>query len=167
MDSHGSVHGDQQHAEQSGGAAYSVKDLQSEIAKKIEWLKCNNGSTLHPDWITGAVLSDHQDIHGADRDFYACCTRLEVRNETRRQLNRYRAKAEAEPDEQLTLEGFNRLQEYYLVDRDETQVAVRIDNLSDEEIDAKAVEYESMGRGCFEHAQELYRYKELRLAGVA
>lgn len=152
---------------QGSVGAYSIKDLQEEIAKKIEWLQRNNGATLHPDWITNAVIADHPHISGEDKDFYTCCSRAEVRNETRRQLNRYRAKPDAEPDPQLTLEGFDRLQQYYLVDRDETQVAVRIDQLTDEEIYAKAAEYEAMGRGCFQHAQELYRYVELRRAGAA
>lgn len=148
-------------------SGYSTKDLQAEIARKIEWLKYNNGATLHPDWITQQVLSDHPDITGADKEFYTCCSRAQVREETRRQLNRYRAKAEAEPDSQLTLDGFTRLQQYYLVDRDQTQVAVRVDDLTDDEIDEKVDELQGMGRGCFEHADELLRFKELRLVGAA
>lgn len=58
--------------------------------------------------------------------------------------------------------GFERLQTHYLVERDEERVAVRIDHLTDEEIEAKAKEQETMGRACFQHADELRRYGDLR-----
>lgn len=140
---------------------YSFAEVQREIAAKIEWLKDNNGPVLHPDWITQAVMADHADVDGKDADFHLCCSRAQVRNEVRQQLNKFKPQ-ETPTATQLVLEGFERLQHYYLVPRDGEQVAVRIDELSDEEIDAKAEEQETMGRACFQHADELRRYKDLR-----
>lgn len=144
---------------------YSFTDLQREIAAKIEWLRDNNGPTLHPDWITQAVMADHPDISGPDADFYACGARVSIRKEVREQINKLEA-PESKLNRQLTLEGFERLQQYYVVKRDNEQVAVRIDHLTDAEIDAKADEYEAMGRSLLQHSDELRRYKTLRRADI-
>lgn len=144
------------------GYEYTLADLQNEIAAKVEWLRENNGRTLHPDWITTAVLADHPDVYGEDRAFYARCTRQTVREETRRALNKYKVVADQQADAQLVLPGFTRLQKYYLVDRDQTQVAVRVDDLTDAEIDAKVAELRGMAAGCLEHVDELLRYRDRR-----
>jgi hypothetical protein len=150
---------------------YSQKDLQTEISAKIDWLMKNNGRTLHPEWICQAVMSDHTDIAGRDADFHLCCSRLSVRKEVTQVLNRI-DKDERDPRdpkrrEQLTLEGFDFVHKYYVVPRKESDgiielIAVRVDDLTDEEIDRKADEYEAMGRTCMLHADELRRYKALR-----
>lgn len=146
----------------TGVAIYSTKDLIAEIAKKIEWLQRNNGHTLHPDWIANAVVTDHPDIRGEDSDFYVCCARSDVRNEVRRQLGKFKVKADKESDAQLVMEGFERLQKYYLVTMDEEQVAVRIELMTDEQLEEKEREYMAMGDGCYKHADEIRRYRERR-----
>lgn len=144
---------------------YSFGDLQREIGAKIEWLKDNNGPVLHPDWITQAILADHQEIDGKDADFHLCCSRMSVRKEVREQLNKF--KPEASPSErQLVLDGFEHLQQYYVVTRDKEQVAVRVDALTDSELDQKANELDGMGRACLNHADEIRRYKDLRRASL-
>jgi hypothetical protein len=144
----------------SGGLTlYSFKELQDEISAKIEWLRQNNGKTLHPDWITQAVMSDHSDISGRDTDFHLCCSRLSVRKEVTQQINKVGANT---PDNQLKLDGFDHLQQYYVVARDSERVAVRIDDLTKAEVESKALEYESMGRACMQHADELRRYLSIR-----
>jgi hypothetical protein len=140
---------------------YSLKDLQLEITAKIEWLKQHNGETLHPDWITQAIMSDHEDIEGKDREFHRCCSRLSVRKEVTQQINKIEPMRRGEIN-QLTLEGFDYLQEYYVVARDKELVGVRLDRMTDDEIESKALEYESMARACWMHANELRRYRESR-----
>lgn len=142
---------------------YSFTELQREIGTKIEWLKDNNGPVLHPEWITQAIMSDHADISGKDADFHVCCSRLSVRKEVTQQLNR----TESTPTtKQLILDGFEHLQHYYVVARDDERVAVRVDHMTDTELDQKAAEYDSMGRACLQHADELRRYKEVRRESV-
>lgn len=138
---------------------YSLSDLQQEIGAKIEYLKDHNGPVLHPDWIAQAIFADHDKIEGKDADFYKACAWTTVRREVRQQINQTESKPNTR---QLTLEGFEHLQHYYVVTRDKEQVAVRVDELTDTEIEAKAGEYDSMGRACLSHADELRRYKELR-----
>ena len=140
---------------------YAYADLQREIGAKIEWLRDNNGPTLHPDWITQAVMGDHEDITGKDADFHLCCSRVSIRKEVREQINKLDL-PETKTNRQLSLEGFEHLQQYYVVKRDHEQVAVRIDALTDSEIEVKAGEYDSMGRSLLQHADELRRYKDLR-----
>lgn len=142
---------------------YSFTDLQREISAKIEWLRDNNGPTLHPDWVTQAILSDHSDITGKDADFHLCCSRISIRKEVREQINKLDA-PESKINKQLSLEGFEHLQQYYVVKRDGEQVAVRVDHLTDAEIETKAREYEAMGRSLLSHADELIRYRALRRA---
>lgn len=138
---------------------YSISDLQTEIGSKIEYLREHNGPVLHPDWISQAIFADHPNIKGQDADFYKCCAWTTVRREVRQQINQ----AESDPKKrQLSLEGFEHLQDYYVITRDKEQVAVRVDELTDTEIESKATEYDSMDRACLAHADELRRYKDLR-----
>lgn len=147
--------------------AYNLGDLQSEIEHKIESLKAKRPAQMPPDWITHAILADHPDVEGADADFYRCCSHVTVRKLVREQLNRTDAAAATAKSPQLVLEGFEHLQHYYMVTRKREQISVRIDLCTDEEIEAKIREYESMGRACLSHADELRRYLDLRRSGVA
>lgn len=141
---------------------YSFALVQREIAAKIDGLRESQHAVLHPDWIATAIMADHPDVDGEDADFHLCCSRAQVRNEVRVQLNKLKPDAELGAPTQLVIEGFARLQHYYSVPRDGVQLAVRIDALTDLEIEAKAQEQETMGRACLEHADELRRYRELR-----
>lgn len=144
---------------------YTIDELDKEIDGKIAWLQERNGQVASPEWITTAVLHDHPDVEGADADFYLCCSRNSIRSQVRRRLNRFRVESN-EPSNQLELEGFNRLQQYYLVARDGEQQAVRIDSLTDREIDEKVRELLQMAAGCQQHVDELLRYRSRRQAGL-
>lgn len=142
---------------------YSFSDVQREIGAKIQWLIKNNGSVLHPQFIAHSVASDHPDVDGADADFYKCCSFAKLRDEVRQQINRMKVKTEQEDgSEQLVMPGFEHLQQRYFVDRDGENCIVKINEMSDDEIEAKAQEREAMGRACYAHADELRRYRELR-----
>jgi hypothetical protein len=137
---------------------YSFNQLQQEISAKIESLMSKNDAVLNPAWIAQAVMQDHPDVFGSDADFYTCCARLSVRKEVTQQLN----KTEASDKNQLALDGFENLQQYYIVDRAGERVSVRIDRLTDAELDQKCLEYKAMGKTCIKHARDLQRYKESR-----
>lgn len=141
---------------------YESKDLSNEISAKLEWLRKHNGEVLHPEWVTKSVLDDHKEIHGEDADFFLYNARVNVRNEVRKQLNKY--KLGTEIDRQLILPGFKRVQEYYLVKRDGEQCAVHVACLTHLEIAAKRAELRTMSEGCLEHEEELGRYAETRLS---
>ena len=139
---------------------YSPTDLKQEIAAKIEWLQANNGRILHPDAITDALMGDHAAISGEDADFHTCCSRSTVRDEVRRMLNRFDIKAEDRVDPQIILAGFERLQCYYMTIRAGDRVAVRVDDMTAEELDAKEAELDAIAAGCMLHKGEIRRYRE-------
>lgn len=143
---------------------YSFADAQREISAKIQWLIENNGSVLHPRFIAHSVVSDHPDVNGEDADFYKVVSYEKLRDEVRQQINRMKVKTDDEQDsqQQLLMPGFDYLQRRYFVPRDGETCIVKIEEMSDEEIEAKAKEREAMGRACFAHADELRRYRELR-----
>ncbi len=138
---------------------YSFHDLKKEIAKKIEWLQHNNGTEMHPTWITEAIMKDHPDVNGVDADFHLCASRHSVRQEVTKQINKVESDM---PENQLKLEGFEYLQEWYVILRGEDRVAVRIENMSIAEGRQKAMEYRKMGDSCYAHANEIDRYFERR-----
>lgn len=141
---------------------YSLKELTAEVDVIIDRLQSEDAPRIHPDWITQEVMGAHQGIEGEDCDFYLCTGRAAVRDAVRARLNRFKASPEVETDRQLVLEGYERLQRHYLVNEDETQVAVHIEMLSDDQLLQKASEYRAMGKGCFEHANEIDRYLNTR-----
>lgn len=140
---------------------YSLKDLTQEIEELVEERR-QCGGDLHPDWLTQEILSRHSDITGADADFYQCCARGEVRDAVRQRVNRYKAKPELSPDPQLVLDGFERLQERYLIEVDGVQVARLVHDMSHAQLSAKAAELRGMGAGCYQHADEIERYLSQR-----
>lgn len=145
---------------------YTMSDLTAEIEGVIEDLERNQASRLDRDWITQQVISQHPDVEGDDADFYACITREKVRDAVRSRLNRYKAKAEVSPDPQLILAGFERLQRYYAFEDGQQQVAIRIEDMTDAQLEAKERELMAMGAGCYQHADELRRYRDKRKAAA-
>lgn len=138
---------------------YSYPRLKHEIAVKVEAALARNVRQLHPDWIAQAVMNDHSKITGEDAAFYRFCSRQLVRDEVRLAINKSQS---TQPVQQLTLPGMKHLQHYYVVERKGEQVAVRLDRLTDEEIERKAHDYDRLARACSEHADELRRYGKLR-----
>jgi hypothetical protein len=137
---------------------FTPAQLTQEIEKVIERFEAEKSRALHPEWITQAVVDLHLSIEGADTDFWRLCGRAEIRNKVGARLNRYKIKPEVEADAQITLAGFERLQQRYQVTEDGEQVAIRIQDLTRAQRRAKWQELEAMGAGCYQHAEEMKRY---------
>jgi hypothetical protein len=143
---------------------YTPKKLDSEIEYKIEEME-----TLHPDqdiqadWVAQAIMLDHPlPVPIGEDGFHHYTEYRTVREHVRRVMSRYDVKASPEPDRQLVLPGCERVQTHYLVDRGGQQCMVSVNRMTDKEIDDKAAELVSMGMGCYQHSEELLRYKEKR-----
>lgn len=93
----------------------------SEVVRKhiLRWIEDGKGAEeLDPNHGTVEIMAGHPDIEGADALFYIPPTRDAVRNEYHRQAKKFKnPRPDLEPDPQLTLEGFKRLQKAYLIDR--------------------------------------------------
>lgn len=144
---------------------YSQSDLFVEVCKIIDDT-VDKGQQTQASWIATSVITKHPEITGNDSDFYTLCAREHVRDTVRSALRRYKPQA-GDSDPNLVLPGFKRLLKAYPIEREGDQVIVPIDQLSDPELDAKINELRAMGEGCFEHADELTRYKGQRKTPTA
>lgn len=116
-------------------------------------------------WIKTAVLDKHPGLSGADRAWYHFCASGHVEDAVRNALRKFKD-TEDEPDRQMLLPGHERLQKAYLTDRNEESTLVPIDQMTSQELLAKAKVYRKLGRGCYQHADELERYAEDRRAAA-
>lgn len=128
------------------------------IADKIE-----AGEVVVIDWLTHEIIAGKDGIEGPDTEFYRVCAFIHVKDVVRRCVGKYDSKPAT--DRQLTLPGFDHLQVAYTVMRHGDIVLVPVDQLTNEEIEARALEYEAMAEGCRAHARELRSYRRERTSG--
>jgi hypothetical protein len=155
---------------------YGPNDLVREISRTIQDA-LDRDVTMPAPFIQAEVMRQHilptfEGEYRSHRGFYLFCANAHVRNEVHKVLKRFKA---PEPlDRELTLPGFKFLQKGYLVKRQHRvrrkgkmvyvtqETLVPVNQLSDEELETKALDYEAMADGCRRHAAELRRYKRER-----
>lgn len=146
--------------------------LQTEINEAIDAL-IRERKKVVPQWVTHSICMAHRaglKGTGDDRDFWEYCTYAKVRQEITRVINKRGATQGADPrtsGHQLVLVGFERhlLQDMYVVTRDGVEIGVPIvgpDAITDDELDAKAAQYDTMAATTRAHADELRRFKVWR-----
>ena len=141
----------------------SKTDVTSEIRKMVAD-KIDAGVIVRVEWLTTEILSMKSDISGDDADFYVACGVDFIKDTVKRCVGQYQPRATAAADRQIVMEGFDFMQKAYTLERDGETVLVPVDLLSDDEIEARATEYEAMARGCIAHAKELRAYRRSRAA---
>lgn len=107
------------------------------------------------------VMADHSAIEGDDADFYLVCTRARVKEIVTKVIGKFSPKEDV-ADRQLVLDGFQHLQIAYTLERQGQTVLVPVDQCSEIELIARAVEYEDMAAGCRAHAREIREYVSAR-----
>jgi hypothetical protein len=149
--------------------SYSLSDLEKEIIKTIEAEKLAGNDRIPADWVAHAVMAAHPRITGEDKDFYTVCSYRTVRESTRKVMSDYR-KGEAKHDTQMTMEGFEFLQTYYVIagqkdeDGQSAQVQVHVNSMTFDELTLKAMEHDSFARGHARHRDEIYRFRDAKFA---
>jgi len=162
----------------------SIADLTVEI-KAIITKGIGKGKAMPAPWIVTAVLAKHPVVYDPDKigtkkcdSDYAELARHELaKMHVRRVLRLFK---KPEPEDIPKLPGFERLLTAYLIVRDEkpdgadddadelsTSMIVPIEQMTDDELKAKAAEYRAIGKGCYEHADELDRYTRERKKAAA
>jgi hypothetical protein len=141
---------------------YSSKQLNSEIDVRICDLTESGVRLISAKALAMDIVARHSAIVGDDVDFYSHCSLEHVENKVRLAFNRFKLKPEGElsPDPQMTLPGFKRVQRFYAVERESDHQIIAIEDLTRAEIVGKVEELRAMGRGCYEHADELERYAQ-------
>jgi len=152
--------------------SYSLSDLESEIVDTIERERSAGNPGIPADWVAHAVMASHPHITGEDKDFYTVCSYRTVRETTRRVMSKYQ-KGEAQTDTQMTMEGFEFLQTYYVVtgpkgeDGNGIQVMVHVDAMTYEQLTEKALEHDAFARGHGRHRDEIYRFRDSKFGDVS
>ena len=130
--------------------------ISSLVAEKID-----AGQVVNQDWTVTEILNSYDDIEGGDKDFYIVAARHWVNGEVKSVIGKYDPTPEKDGD-QLVLDGFEYLQKAYPILRGALRQLVPVDQITDDEWDTKAFEYEKMGDGCYAHAAEIRMYKNSR-----
>lgn len=136
------------------------REVREYIARKIE-----DGIVVNVDWLAHEIVANKNRISGEDLEFYTVCAFDKVRDIVKRCVGKYDAKPTT--DAQLVLDGFEHLQVAYTVERSGQVVLVPVNQLTDEEIEHRAAEYEKMAVGCRAHARELREYRRARASRAA
>ncbi len=132
-----------------------TKEVRIFVAEKL-----GNGEIVGVKWLANEMIQRKPDIQGDDCDFYIGCAHGHLSRIIKKVIGKYEP-TEAH-DEQLTLDGFERLQTGYPVERDGERVLVPTPQCTDEELLTRASEHREMARGNMRHAQELEDYVKLR-----
>jgi hypothetical protein len=141
--------------------------LNTEIDKELDRLGALK-QAWRPAFVTQAICLPHLEglAEGEHKNFWLHCGYEKTRAAVTRRINRRAADIvdddlQAEP----LLPGYEHLHTYYLVRRRGDDIAVHVDDLTDDEIDQKIARIQKMGRSCFAHASEFKRYKRERAVG--
>ena len=142
------------------------EQLKIEIEQMLDSLK-EERRPWEANWITVAICKNHENglaENGEDVEFWRYCGQTACREAVRRCINKRAGDRPQQDDGQLVLPGWDHLQAYYMVRRDEEDIGISVFNLTDNEIQEKEALYRKMGEGCFAHARELARFKSQREA---
>lgn len=140
--------------------------LNAEIDKELDRLGVLK-QAWRPTFLTHAICSQHIEglADGEHKDFWLHCGYEKTRAAVTRRINKRAADVIAPDDEsQPRLPGYEHLHIYYIVRRNGDDIAVHVDDLTDEEIDQKIARIQEMGRTCFAHARDFRRFKRERAA---
>lgn len=129
-----------------------LENIRSDVRAFID-SKIDNGETVLVSWVAHQIVNERSGIEGDDADFYRACAYEIIAKVAKECVGKYAPKIQS--DDQLVMDGFEYAQKAYPIERDGERVLVPTDQLSAEELDARADEYERMGRGCMKHAKEL------------
>ena len=151
---------------------YHDGQLRQEINIVLDRLQ-TNGEAMRPQWVAHEVCDSHRrglvnDSESIDVAFWTYTGYFAARKLATQCINDRDASVSGQERLQplLPYDGFSRteLQDYYVVTRDDEDIAVPTRDLTDEEIHQKIALYRRNAYRLNAHADELERYKEWRRA---
>lgn len=116
-------------------------------------------------WVAHHILESHDSgtyESDADQLFWRSTSYETVRKRVTQAINNRAGDREVPNDEQIMLPGWERLQAYYVVERNGDQVGLPVWDLTDDELDKKSCLYRSFATANMKHADEIDQFKELR-----
>lgn len=146
----------------------NAKDIRHEVLALVRD-NLEREEPMPADWLVHAIVGGHDEIEGPDAEWHAVTAFMAIRSEVRHSLHlcaesppRMRRAAGQDFDDEAQGELFDRLQPAYLVKRGKQMWLVPLSKMTDEELTAKADEYDRFGRGAMQHANQLRRYRDTR-----
>lgn len=137
--------------------------IKTAIEETVSEVLSGNLRPMRSTVITDAVMQRWIDeVQGPAADIALVGLHDTVGELVRKRMNADRKREAETPDPQLIMEGFERLQKLYVIDVDGEQTYVPVDEMTDEQIDAKADELRRFAVGAMKHADELVRYRDSR-----
>lgn len=125
--------------------------------------KIASGQVVRRDWLALEVLENYSDLHGEHADYYKAMARRFIDGTAKRVIGKLE---KANPGQtEFTMEGYEHLQMAYPLKREGELMLVPVEQASDDELEDRAREYESMAEGALAHAAEIRRYIQLRRGG--
>lgn len=140
----------------------------TEVTREIRRIvqeRIDAGVIVRVEWLTTEIMAMKDKIEGEDADFYIACGVDFIKNTVSRVIGDYAPKPKQ--DVQIVMHGFDHLQKAYTVLRDEQVTLVPVTMLSDDELESRAQEYETMAKGCIAHAKEIRAFIMGREQGAA
>ncbi len=142
----------------------AAKELQEEVRNLIEEL-ITNDEEADSIWIAEKILKGKRPPEGRDKAWFMMCAYEALRHAISQVLRQYKLKEGVGSGDQRSLPGMKRVQRAYLIKRDGNHAMVPIFKITEIEMEEKMVEIHAMGEGCFEHYDELSRFKDWRFHG--
>lgn len=137
-----------------------MKDSVFKEIRKLVTDKVNSGAIVRVDWLTAEIISERNRFEGEDADFYLVCAHKHVSEIVKECIGKFKPKPQL--DRQAPLPGFNHLQKAYPVEREGIRLLVPIHMLTNQELEARALEYMEMSEGCIAHAKEIRMFMKAR-----
>jgi len=141
----------------------SPKDL-DQIAHRLIADKIGSGEIVQMHWAVTELINNQGEIAGGGVPFYSLCAREHVYRIVKRAVDKY-DKPESGDGVQMTLEGYECLQEAYTVEREEERQLVPVHLVTNDELMARAGEFRKQAQGLLNHAREIEKYVSDRGAG--
>lgn len=116
-------------------------------------------------WIAHHILESHDTgVYESREDeaFWHHTSYETVRKHVTQAINKRAGDRDVPDDGQVMLPGWERLQSYYVVERDGNQVGLPVWDLTDDELDSKASLFRSFANANMRHAEEIERFKAIR-----
>ena len=130
-----------------------IKQIKAEIRKMVQDT-VESGAIGHVQFFTAKIMSQRDNIQGEDADFYTICARETIVGMVKSAVQKY---AEPTSDTPI-LDGFENLRTAYPVHREGDHLLVPVQLCTDEELEARAMEFEVAAKGMRKHAKELRAY---------
>lgn len=141
-------------------------DLYAEI-REIVGEEIKQEHTTNAAWIVPLMIKKHpmpKTWRGPDADAYRICFREHVKAIARECVREFKKIEEKNDPRQRVLPGFKRVQRSYQIERNGEPTLVPLMKMTDDEVEAKISELRRIGKGNYDHADELARYLRERQA---